>query len=199
MEDLIQKIRLFNWTDEDGDRLPDELIVAALRNASFDWEQAAEAIFLATNQDPSFSIFASTPGQENLVLQFTRSEQGSGARNDPDNMEMLIEALRSLELKDEEGREFCPEVIAAVLRFAFYRIYEAAEMLLCVTGQFAPQFVHTLTEQEMKIEKLRHSFPGLDSSMLLEAYANANGNSYHASKVLRNLAHHFDPLMPKKL
>jgi hypothetical protein len=75
-------------------------------------------------------------------------------------METMIEALREFDMRDEEGRSLCTEVLATAIRAAFYRVFGAAEMLLIHTGEYVPrEFWSPYLVQEEAVSNMKRVYP----------------------------------------
>jgi hypothetical protein len=175
MASLVEGIQSFGWKVK-GHPLSVELIVAALRAASFRSDLAADILFLGTWQDPRILAFASTPGQLKYVQHFVRDTFYPRSEPEPVNMGKMITALDSLGLTDDEGRPFCKEVLEAALRRAGYFVFAATELLLAVTGQHIEGswgLWGVYATQEQVTTGLRQLFPKLDWSTLAAASADA--------------------------
>jgi hypothetical protein len=175
MSALVKRIRGFRWKVNDRP-LSVELIVTALRAASFRCDLAADILFFATRQDPLTLAFASTPGQLKYVQHFAINDYGPRSRPEPVNMGKMIEALEGLGLTDDEGRPFCKEVLEAALREAGYRVFSATERLFAVTGQSIRRpcgFWGPYATQIEAIAGLKRLFPQFDWSTLATASADA--------------------------
>jgi hypothetical protein len=197
MGDLVKRLQAFGWTDHDGCPLPDELIVAAIRAASFNFDLATDILALASNQDPLDLAFASTPGQEKYVRYCTSTDYRMRSGPEPINMGDMIETLRALELTDDEGRPLCTEVLAEALRYTFYRVFGATELLLAATEQSVPiGYCKILIPQGEAITKLKQTFPGLDWSTLAKASADANKQIGKGAAVLIEIASRIEELEP---
>jgi hypothetical protein len=198
MGEMIQRIQDFGWITWDECPLREDLIIAALRAASFHFPLAEDILFLATDQDPLAADFASTPRQEKYVRHCTSSDYRLRSPPEPVNTGAMVEALRRLPLTDEEGRPFCTEVLAAAVRGSYYRVFRATLMLLAASGQDVRKgFWGPYVEQDVVMTDLKRFFPELDWSSPSKASRDAREHQRNSVAALIEIGSQIEELEPE--
>lgn len=78
----------------------------------------------------SIEVNVCSPEQEKLLCILTRRTRDVNERNDPPNMNDLMQRLERIGLKDEKAHPICREVLAAALRTNRFNAERAIEALL---------------------------------------------------------------------
>jgi hypothetical protein len=151
MSELVGQLEAWESKDDRGRPLCRRLLAAALRKTNFNVMEAGMAMGIALNETPA----TSTPGQEEYLdfLHWWTCEATKAI--DMPCMGHYVKGLKSLGLKDDQGRPLCRDVIVMAIRCNRYDTRRAAEDLFAATDQL----VHSrppipTAERERAIEEM---------------------------------------------
>jgi hypothetical protein len=131
MAHLVAQLEEWEFKDDRGLPLCRRVLAAALRKASFDVMEAGMAIGVALGETPA----TTTPGQEEyLDFLYWWTCEATKAIDMP-CMGHYVKGLKSLGLKDDQGRPLCRDVIVMAIRCKRYDTRLAAEELFAATDK----------------------------------------------------------------
>jgi hypothetical protein len=115
------------------------------------------------NRSP-FLWIMSTPEQEKLLIVLRHGMPDVDGRNDPPNMNALMQRLERLGLKDEKARPLCREVLAVALRANRFDAQRAIEALLtAIYPDPGPPLASIPSQERLVVQVMRSHKQGTEA------------------------------------